>query len=60
MKCGEKLEKLIYLERKLKGESTKSKITEFESRFAEKLSTEVDRIFQTKVLRKTKIEIETD
>ena len=40
MKCDEKLGKLIFLERRLKGKSTKSKITEFGSRFAEKSLTE--------------------
>ena len=40
MKCGEKLGKLIFLERRLEEKSTKSKITKFGSRFEEKLSSE--------------------
>ena len=38
MNHGEKLGKLIFLERGLENESTKSKITEFRSRFAQKSS----------------------
>ena len=60
MKCGEKLENLIYLKRRLEGESTESKITKFGSRIAEKLSSEVDRNFQMKKSRKTEIKIEID
>ena len=36
MKCGEKLGKFIFLERRLEGKSTESKITKFGSRFVEK------------------------
>ena len=43
MKCGEKLGKIIDLERGLEGESTESKIEEFGSRFAEKSMSEVDK-----------------
>ena len=58
MKCDEKSGKLIDLERRLKGESTESKIVEFGSRFAEKSTSEVDRNFLTRELRKTEIEID--
>ena len=40
MKCGEKLLKLLFLERRLEEESMKLKIMEFGSRFAEKSSSE--------------------
>ena len=58
MKSAEKLEKFIDLERRLDGESTESKITEFGSRFAEKSTSEVDSNFQSMELRKTEIEID--
>ena len=60
MTCGEKSRKLIYLERRLKGESTESKITEFGSRFVEKSSSEVDINSRTKVNKKRKSKIEID
>ena len=60
IKCDEKLRKLIYLERRLEGESTKSKITEFGSRFADKLSSEVDRNFRIKFYEKQKLKFEMD
>ena len=60
MKCGKKLEKLIDLERRLDGKLIESKIAEFGSRFAKKSTSEVDRNFQIRDLRKTKNEIEID
>ena len=44
-KSGEKLGKLIGLERRLDGESAELKIVEFGSRFEKKLTSEVDRNF---------------
>ena len=43
IKCGNKLGKLIDLERRLEVESTKTKIAEFGSRFTKKSTSEVDR-----------------
>ena len=58
MKCRYKLGVLKFLERKLEDESTKSKITKFGSRFAEKSSNEQERNFRKIKSRKTEIEIE--
>ena len=55
MKCGEKLGKLIYLERRLEGKSIESKIIKFGSRFVEKSSSEVERNLKMKVLQKIEI-----
>ena len=46
MKFGEKLGKLIDLQRKLESESMESKIVEFGSRFTEKSTSKVDRNFR--------------
>ena len=51
---------MIFLERRLEDESMKSTITEFGSRFAEKLSNKQERNFRIIKSRKTKIEIEID
>ena len=58
MKRGKKFAKLIDLERKLEGESTKLKIREFGSRLAKKSSSEWDRNFQILKSQKSKIEID--
>ena len=46
MNHGEKLEILIFLERRFDDESTESKTTEFGSRFMDKSSNEQERNFQ--------------
>ena len=56
----EKLGILIFLEIRLKDESTKLKINEFESRFVEKSSNEQERNVLRIKSRKTEIEIEID
>ena len=60
MKRGEKLEVLIYLERELEEKSKKSKIIEFGSIFAEKLTSESNRNFRTRRLQKIEITIKID
>ena len=45
MNYGEKLGKLIDLERRLEAESIESKIAKFKSRFMKKSTSEVDRNF---------------
>ena len=45
-KCGQKIGKLIFLERILEGESRESKITKFGSRFAKKSSSSEVEIYE--------------
>ena len=56
-KWGDKLGKLIYLERELKDESKKSKINRIGSRFAEKSMSELERNFRTRRERNLKLKI---
>ena len=42
MKCGEKLAKLKFLERRLENKSMESKLTKFGSRFARKSSSKIE------------------
>ena len=55
MNSGEKLGKMIDLERELKDESTESKITRFGSRFADKSKNKVERNFRTRFNEKYEI-----
>ena len=48
MNWGEKLGKMVILERRLQIDSTESRIIEFGLDFAEKSKFEVERIFETK------------
>ena len=47
MNRGEKLGKMVFLERRLQNESTESRIIEFGLDFAEKSQIEVERNFRT-------------
>ena len=58
MKCGDKLEKLIFLEIRLEDDSRESKIMKFGSRFTKKSSSEWDKNVWIWTSRKTTIEIE--
>ena len=57
MNHGEKLGKLIFLERGLEKKSTKSKITKFESRFGEKSSSEKREFSEIENRKKPKLKL---
>ena len=57
MNCGEKLGKLIDLERELKDASRESKITRFRSRFAKKSKSELGRNFWMRRERNLKLKM---